>query len=441
MNRTALRFVGLCVVCLTAVLCLAAAPGVALGGLVNVIFTIDPTQSTESWSGTDNTYGAFSALQPGSLSTSVSGNFVLSFDPTNDHPATIQFVGNNPGNNNAYYQLANSVQNASPIINQPANLAGTTSGGQVQFALQNLVYSLNSAAIPVSTTVGFSQTFSATNPAAPTSYTVTSGGIIGTTSTGIGGDANDYVGSTGPITAGTWTLSESAAGSGQWKLAINGSVTYTYNNGLTTGTLTATGAILANATYSAANIQTVAPGPQTVTVPGNNPNAAVTATLPSSSTGGTLTVQQVPGITSLTQAAVTAGENNPVFALSTSSASIGAPQIWQVNYDGSLDGGTATLTFDFDPTTLPSGTSLSDLGIWHFDSALDQWEFLTGPVVDSFATLGYDTITIETTSFSPFVLGAAVAVPEPAAVLLVGSGLLPLALAAYRRKRHASHAQ
>jgi hypothetical protein len=280
------------------------------------------------------------------------------------------------------------------------------------------------------------ETFSATNPIAPTSYTTTSGGIIAKNPDGsVVGNSSDYVGSTGPITTGTWTLTESASGSGQWQLAINGSVTYGYNNGATTGTLTATGAIIASATYSAANIQSVAPGSQTVTVSGNNPNAAVTAALPSTSSGGTLTVQQVPGITSLTQAAVTAGENNPVFALSTGNVSIGAPQIWQVNYDGSLNGGIATLTFDFDPTTIPTGTPLSDLGIWHFDSSLDQWQFLTGAVVDSYATLGYDTITIQTTGFSPFELGTT-PTPEPAAIVLAISGLMPLAVFARRRRRH-----
>jgi hypothetical protein len=430
MNSPAARFVG----CLAAALCLASS--VAIAGPVNVIFTIDPTMSTESYSGTDNTYGAFVAQQPGSLTTSVSGNFVVSFDPTTDNPTAVRFVGNNPGNNNAYYQLANGIQNAAPV-NGPANLAGTTAGGDVNFALQNLVYSLNSSIIPVSTTSGLTETFSATNP--PTSYTVTSGGLVSKTPGGIVGSATDYVGSTGNLTTGTYTLTESSPGSGQWQLALNGSVTYTYNNGSTTGTLTASGALVANATYNAANIQTVQAGTQTVTVSGNQPNSAVTATLPSTSTGGTLTVQQVPGITSLTQAAVTAGENNPVFALSTSSASIGAPQIWQVNYDGSLDGGMATLTFDFDPLTIPVGTPLSSLGIWHFDAALGQWQFLTGPVVDSFASLGYDTITIQTTSFSPFDLGVAPA-PEPATILLVGSGLVPLALFAPRRKQNASRA-
>ena len=62
-------------------------------GPVNVIFTIDPSQSTESWSGTDNTYGAFTAQQPGSLSTSTSGNFVLSFDPTTDNSVASELTG------------------------------------------------------------------------------------------------------------------------------------------------------------------------------------------------------------------------------------------------------------------------------------------------------------------------------------------------------------
>ena len=96
---------------------------VAVASPIDVIFTIDPTQSTGSWSGTDNTYAHFSAQSPGSLSTSVSGNYVVAFDPTTDNPTSIQFVGNNPNNNNAYYQLA-------------GNLNGTTAGNTVQFSIQ-----------------------------------------------------------------------------------------------------------------------------------------------------------------------------------------------------------------------------------------------------------------------------------------------------------------
>lgn len=421
-----------------AAICLVNSSGPAWGSPVDVIFTIDQSQTTQSWSGVDNTYGSFSPQTAGSLTTSAFGNFVVSFDPTTDNPTSIQFVGNNAGNNNAYYQLANGVTSAVPG-GQPANLAGTTSGGEVLFALQNLVFSLNSAPIPVATTSGLTETYSATNPSAPTGYTVTAGGIVfQTPGNVVNGNSTDYVGSTGNLTTGTWTLTESAPGSGHWQLALVGSVTYTYNDGATTGTLTASGNYIANATYSSNNISNVGGGSQTVTVPGNNPTTgAVTATLPSTSSGGTLTVQQVPGITSLTQAAVTAGQSNPIFALSTSDTSIGAPQIWQVDYTGSLNGGLATLTFDFDPTTIPSGTPLSSLGIWHFNELVGEWQFLTGPIVDSYATLGYDTITIQTGSFSPFMLGEQVA-PEPATALLAMTALVPMGLLRFRRKRLAA---
>jgi len=172
-------------------------------------------------------------------------------------------------------------------------------------------------------------------------------------------------------------------------------------------------------------------------VPGNSPNSAVTATLPTGTTAGTLSVQQVPGITSLTQAAVTAGQNNPVFALSTSNTSIGAPQIWTVQFTGSLGNGLTTLTFDFDPLTIPAGTPLSSLGVWHFDdnpadATYDQWVFLTGPigVYD-----GYDTITVTTSSFSPFELGTDVNTPEPSTIVLAAMGLLPLACPCCRRRK------
>src|SRR5580698_5043627 len=98
-----------------AALVLTLVARVTVASPIDVIFTIDPTQSTATWSGTDNTYGAFSAQTPGSLSTSVSGNYVVAFDPSTDNPTSIQFVGNNANNNNAYYQLA-------------GNLNGTTAG-------------------------------------------------------------------------------------------------------------------------------------------------------------------------------------------------------------------------------------------------------------------------------------------------------------------------
>ncbi len=394
--------------------------GPASADPVNVIFTIDASQSTETFSGNDNSYGPIVAASPGSLSTPISGNFIVSFDPTTDTPTSIQIAGSNPNNNNGFYQLANSQASAAPF-GTPANLAGNVNGGDLPFALRNLVYNLNSPVLTPASGSGLSQTFTATS----TVFNVTAGGIDYQTPTSGGPRSSSYVGATDHLTTGTWTLSESAAGSGQWTLTENSAYTYSYNNGYSSGTLTASAAIVADASYSTANVASVPSGSQTVTVTGNTPGAAVTANLPTASSGGTLTVQQVPGITSLTQAAVTAGQNNPVFALSTGSVSIGAPQIWQVNYSGNLNGGLATLTFDFDPTTIPSGTLLSSLGIWHFNSALDQWQFLTGPIVDSYATLGYDTITIQTSSFSPFDLGAAPA-PEPATLTLAAMGLLPL---------------
>ena len=61
---------------------------------VDVIFTINSNLSTQSWSGSDDVYGAFSPQFPGSLSTPVDGSFVVSFDPSTDTPQSIQLIGN-----------------------------------------------------------------------------------------------------------------------------------------------------------------------------------------------------------------------------------------------------------------------------------------------------------------------------------------------------------
>ncbi len=103
---------------------------------------------------------------------------------------------------------------------------------------------------------------------------------------------------------------------------------------------------------------------------------------------------------------------NPIFAASTADLSV-HPQIWDVEYTGLQKGQDATLVFHYDPSLLPAGTDQSQLGIWHFNTTANAWQF--GGTVNTTD----HTITFVTGSFSPFELGVKT-VPEPATIVLVG---------------------
>ena len=142
--------------------------------------------------------------------------------------------------------------------------------------------------------------------------------------------------------------------------------------------------------------------------------------------GGTFTAQQIPNATGLSQQAIAAAQNNPIFAASTGDLSVN-PQIWSVDYTGLQTGQSATLVFHYDPSLLPAGTDQSTLGIWHFDKIANAWVF--GGTVDTTD----HTISFTTSSFSPFELGVK-ATPEPATIVLFGLGLAALAAARLRRR-------
>jgi hypothetical protein len=93
----------------------------------------------------------------------------------------------------------------------------------------------------------------------------------------------------------------------------------------------------------------------------------------------------------------------------------GTPQIWNLNFDGTFDG-LATVVFNYDPNLVGGGP----LSIIHFNDSSGAWENLGG-IVDAL----YHTITVETSSFSPFAVVEAV--PEPSTFAL--GGLAGLALA------------
>ena len=154
----------------------------------------------------------------------------------------------------------------------------------------------------------------------------------------------------------------------------------------------------------------------------------VTVGLDPATTGGAISVQQVPNNTSLPTVAIAAIQNNPLFAVSSATFSV-APQIWNVNYAGSLDGGTASLVFHYDPGLLPAGTDEPTLVIWHFNSVSNVWEH--GGTVNTTD----HTVTYVTTSFSPFELGTAIAAPEPSSIVLAAMGFVGLAAWGWRRQK------
>ena len=393
----------------------------------NIIFTIDPSMSTISFSGSNPIYGSLFPQFPGSLTTPVSGHFLVSFDPLSNAPATIQLLGTNNGNpNSGYFQLASTnlgLPGAYPGLStstpEPANLAGATAGGNVQLAYRNMVWDFSSPTIN-----GASGAF----PATTTSFYL-SHGELDTFRSFATPNTNSYpqAGTTGTLTAGGWTLAQTSPGTGDWTLSIGASYTSTdFGSLLSSGTMT--GNFVSTAHFGAANLATV-PQPSGAPVEaqvlgGSGATGGVTADFNQNSSGGVLSVQQVPNNTALTTTELDSLSANPLFVASTSSLSAN-PQIWDAQYGGSLNGGTATLVFHYDPSLLPPGTDQSMLGIWHFSSLRGQWEF--GGTVNT----ADDTITYVTDGFSPFELG--LAVPEPSSIALMGIATIGLIVAARRR--------
>jgi hypothetical protein len=242
------------------------------------------------------------------------------------------------------------------------------------------------------------------------------------------GGATDYTGNTDNLTGGTWTISESSPGSGDWTLTFSGY----YDYGDISASFTASGSVVSTAHFSAANLADVQPeDTQAEALGGSDEVGGVSAEFSQETSGGTFSVQQVPNESALSQAAVAAAEVNPIFALSTDTLSAN-PQIWNVDFSGDLGGASVTLTFHYDPTLLPVGLDELTLGIWHFNSNTNEWDF--GGTVDPDA----DTIAYTTDNFSPFQLG--VNVPEPSTLLLAAAGLAVIAGIGRRRRRTSFHA-
>jgi hypothetical protein len=385
----------------------------------NIIFTIDPNQSSITLTGSETTYGPFEEQSTGSGTAPVDGHFLVSFDPLSATPSTLQFIGGH-----GYYKVA-TPYTASPGIGgfgspAPANVALKTAGNEAFVAVRDWAWDFSSS--PISRVGG-------AFPATATSFTLLGGGMDYNYTVIPPYDSYPTAGSTSfvpfsdSLTGGSWTLSESSLGSGDWTLAFNGH--YDFGENRPRGTFTASATSVSTAHFGTANIAAVtATDTHAQALGGATATGGVTADFSQPTSGGTLSVQQLPSNTGLTQTALAAAGTNPIFGVSSADLSV-TPQIWNVDYSGTLDGALATLVFHYDPSLLPAGTDQTKLGIWHFSTVTNTWNF--GGTVD---TLN-DTITYVTDSFSPFALG----VPEPSTFALGILGALALAAFGRRRRR------
>ncbi|HEY1599363.1 MAG TPA: PEP-CTERM sorting domain-containing protein [Pirellulales bacterium] len=382
---------------------LVVLPSAAMADTENVVFTIDPTQSTINLSGNSNNYGNFVPIAPGSDTSSVDGHFLVAFDPLTNTPSTIQFVPND-----GYYEQNTSMDLALPGAGVVAGYAG-------------LSWDFNSAPL-----TGSNGVYTATT----TSFTVLTGGYHYTIASSGQTISGSDVGVTDPLSAGTWTLSQSPANSGNWTLGLSAQYTSGLDGGATFGTGTELFKLnaVSTAQFGTGNVATVAPtDTQASALGGSATPGGVSINFGGATNGGTFSAQQIPNSTGLPQQAIIAAQSNPIFAASTADLSLN-PQIWSVDYTGLQTGQSATLVFHYDPSLLPAGTDQSTLGIWHFDKTDNAWVF--GGTVNTTD----HTISFTTSSFSPFELGIKAA-PEPASIVMLGLGLAGLVGHRLRRRR------
>lgn len=103
-------------------------------------------------------------------------------------------------------------------------------------------------------------------------------------------------------------------------------------------------------------------------------------------------------------------------------------QGWDLGFGGTFSG-LATLTFAYNQNLL-GGANENDLQIYHWNGS--NWEMLHRLALD----IVRHTITVETTSFSPFEIGlgpSTTAVPEPSSLLMFALGSLAVGVHVFHR--------
>jgi PEP-CTERM motif len=401
----------------------------------NIIFTID-SSSTETLAGTDPSGFPFTAQGAGGLTTGVFGNFVLSFDPATDLSLATSMNIQFPSAASGFFKFTSPTTTGTPGLNgsstpSPANFAGQGTGG-FTFAWRNIGFNFHSDVIGSTSISGGTATFD-TNT---TYFNVNSAQLDSQNP-----DAStDFAGSMdNAIDAGdTWVLNQTSPGT--WSLNLTG--TFTSDYGPTTMVFTSN--ISATAQFDVASnvVNDVPPQvgqsePVTVSVLAGAASptdpGAVSVTLPTTNTSNvtSISVQQIP-ITGISQDAANAAESSRIFAAAIANPELtSGVQVWEVSPIGFTNGSdSATLVFHFDPD-LFTPAELADLGMWHFNTLTQQWDF--GGEVNLFD----NTITYTTNSFSIYAAGTSTAflpTPEPSTFVLAGMGILSLAYFIRRRR-------
>ncbi|HVU89665.1 MAG TPA: PEP-CTERM sorting domain-containing protein [Pirellulales bacterium] len=389
-----------------------------LADVQKIIFTIDPSQSSLSAIAVDNAFGTTVAQPGGSLSSPLSGHFLVEFDPTN--PTSIQFDGGNGFMNLAttgsYLPGPDPANNSSSLTTPaPADLGGRSTDDQVQYAYRGLSWDWQSPTLPINSG---DNSFDVNQ----LGYQVL-GGVADIIYPGLGGGTVQFTGDSGNVSA-VGTASFSQASPGNWTFSFSFHVPEDYSFGSAgSGVIDYAGHLVATAQFGAGNTAPVSAGsntPPASLIGGAAQTGGLDASFANVTTSGNVYAQQIP-TTGLSVQAYNSLATETNFHLIGGAT----PQIWEVSFSGAFSG-PATLTFNYDPTQL-GGADPSSLFIEHFNSNTQQWENLGG-IVDA----TNHTITIQTSSFSGFALAT---VPEPSTLALLAMGAVFLAGLVRRRRR------
>lgn len=390
--------------------------GVAAGqSLQPVIFTIDPgsTISVAFSGATGQGPNGEGAVSP------VEGHFMVEFDPLDLTPDTIAF------------QLGHGFLDAQVTGNWLPGTQGATDvpapadigiqNGFIKNSIRDLVWDWTSAPVANSG----SNTYSAS----ATQFEVLS--MLDHIS--IAGPS-DETGFSDSLSSGDWNLSQAG---NTWQLGLEG--TYADSAGRVFGF-----SIQTSAEFSAANLSEVLPEVGTGNAVGEALGGSGGATPGGVSVAfegvvadATFSVQQLPNSTGFSQAAIDAIEDDALFSLSTNDPAV-QDQIWELSLvdaaGDDVDFAVATLQFQYDDSVFAPGFNETQLGLWHFNSNLNEWESFN--ILDGTTTIDTDAnvITVELSSFSEVQLGV-FAVPEPSTFALASIGLVAFGIAVRRRRR------